>query len=417
MSNHQPTFNCPRCGGEVDYDGHGLTQRCKYCGASVPVPQELRPAPAPAVIIRPTYTVAPTPVQTGRASNLGCILIVGFVVFMILVTVVLPLVTVNQALSSIPEMPSILKDMATEASGFESQATREAPKAPTRALSPTPPPAFAEIVVQFGEKGLGPSQFTNAHVSGQDGEGRLYVGEYSGGRIQVFDANGKFLRQFFVGDKDASIDGLAVDRAGVVYATVDGNLTRWNGQTGKALGSIDYDGGPRFGELALAPDGSLYAMWYERRYGIFTSLEGAREDLVHFDADGQVIKVLPGVISSLTDSLALTNYLAIDGRGTLFIAPTHEAAIFKFDSQGKFITRLGSSGEGDSQFKDVGALAVDGQGRIFIEENSDISVLKADGSRLGQIITDGAPRGLFFDEAGALWVTSDYHIAKYQVKQ
>lgn len=415
MSDHQPTFNCPRCGGEVDYDGHGLTQRCKYCGASVPVPKELRPAPAPAVIIRPTYTAAPTPVQSGRASNLGCILIAGFVVFMILVTVVLPLVTVNQALNSIPEMPSILNDMATEASSFQGEATREAPKAPTPA--PTATPAFAEVVLQFGEKGIGHGQFTNAHLSGLDGDGRLYVAEYVGGRVQVFDQTGKFLNQFYVADKKASVDGLAVDRAGVLYVTDGTDITRWDGKTGKALGKLKYSGGPGFGELMLAPDGTLYAMWYERRSGLFTSVEGAREDLVHFDSDGQVISVSQGVISSITENLTLNNYLAIDGRGTLFIAPTSEAAIFKFDSKGKFITRLGSSGEGESQFKNVGVLAVDGQGRIYLEENSDISVLKPDGSRLATITTAGAPRCLFFDDSGALWVTSDYAITQYQITE
>ncbi len=62
-------------------------------------------------------------------------------------------------------------------------------------------------------------------------------------------------------------------------------------------------------------------------------------------------------------------------------------------------------------------LAVDGQGRIYLEENSDISVLKPDGSRLATITTAGAPRCLFFDDSGALWVTSDYAITQYQITE
>ncbi len=413
----QPTFNCPRCGGEVEYDGHSITLRCKYCGASVSVPKELRPAPAPApaVIIRPTYTAAPTPVQMGRTSNLGCILIFGFVVFMILVTVVLPLVTVNQALSSIPEMPSVLQDMATEASSFKTDLTRESPKSPTRAPSPTPTPALADVALTIGEKGMGPSQFTNAHLSGLDGDGRLYVGEYIGGRVQVFDTEGQFLNQFFVGDKKTDLLGFAVDRNGVLYVADGGDITRWDGKTGKTLGKLKYSGGPGFGELTLAPDGTLYAMWYERRSGIFTSVEGAREDLVHFDANGKVINVIKGVISSMTESVELDNALAIDGRGNVYIAAEFEQTIFKFDANGKFITRIGSSGDGASQFSAVGPIAIDGQGRIYVEEGSDISVLKADGSRLGKIVTAGAPRCLVFDDKGALWVTTDEHVLKYQI--
>ncbi len=407
----QPTFNCPRCGGEVEYDGQGITQRCKYCGASIPVPKELRPASPPTIkVVSPIGYAAPA----RRTTSTGCIVLVaGFVVFMILVTVVLPIVLTNQALNSIPEMPAALQDMATTAANLKSEPTRR----PTAIPSPTPTPAFADVALQFGEKGIAPSQFTNAHLSGIDGNGHVYVGEYTGGRIQVFDVNGKFLNQFFVGDKHTDLLGFAVDRKGVLYVADGGDITRWDGQTGKQLGTLKYSGGAGFGELALAPDGSLYAMWYERRNGLFTSLDGAREDLVHFDNSGKVIKVLPGVISSQTDNLELDNTLAVDGRGNVYVAASYEGAIFKFDASGKFITRIGSSGDGTSQFDSVGAIAVDGQGRIFVEENSDISVLKADGSRIGQIQVKGAVRCLLFDDAGALWVTMDDGVAKYQVKQ
>ncbi len=408
----QPTFNCPHCGGEIQYDGQSVTQRCMYCGASVPVPQEFRPASTPSIQV---VTPIEYSTSTGRTSSTGCIvLVIGFIVFMVLVTVVLPIVLTRQALNSIPEMPAAMNDLATTAANLKSEPTRHSsPSMP----SPTPTPAFADAVLQFGEKGMGPGQFTNAHLSGIDGEGRMYVGEYTGGRVQVFDAQGKFLKQFFVGDKQTDLLGFAVDRDGVVYVADGGDITRWDGKTGKALGTIKYNGGPGFGELALAPDGSLYAMWYERRNGIFTSVEGAREDLVHFDADGKVINVVKGVISSMTDNVELDNAVAVDGRGNVYLAAEFEQTIFKFDPKGKFITRIGSSGEGASQFQDVGAIAIDGQGRIFVVENGDISVLKPDGSRLGKIAVKGAPRQLLFDDTGALWVTTDDGVLKYHVNQ
>lgn len=406
------TFNCPRCGGDIQYDGHGVTQRCPYCGAAVTVPVELRPKAAPSIaVVNPIGYTRPT----RSAPNAGCLIgVVGFVALMVIVTVILPLTAMNQALNNIPDIPGVMKDVATMAAEAQSEPTRRPPLA---APSPTPTPAFADVVLQFGEKGMGPGQFTSAALSGMDGEGRVYVGEYAGGRIQVFDAAGKFLRQFFIGGKNSVLLGLAVDRSGVVFTTDGGDITRWDGQTGQSLGKLKYRGGPGFGELALAPDGSLYAMWYERRNGIFTSVEGAREDLVHFDAAGQLIGVQSGVISSMTDSVELSNALALDGRGNVYVAAEYEQTIFKFDANGKFITRLGSSGEGDSQFHNVGALAVDGQGRIFLEENGDISVLRPDGSRVGQIDVDGSAHCLWFDDQGALWVTTDKGMTKYQVKQ
>jgi sugar lactone lactonase YvrE len=333
---------------------------------------------------------------------------------MVVVTVILPLMLAQQALNSIPAIPEVLQPWVTASAHLTHEPTR---RPATAAPTPTATPALVDVILQFGEKGMGTGQFTNAHLSGVDGEGRVYVGEYIGGRVQVFDATGPFLNQFFVGDKHTDLLGFAVDRAGVLYVADGTDITRWNGKTGKSLGKINYRGGPGFGELALAPDGSLYAMWYERRNGIFTSVEGAREDLVHFDKDGQVLNVIKGVISSMTDSVELDNSLAVDGRGNVYLAAEFEQTIFKFDSTGKFITRIGSSGEGESQFQSVGPIAVDGQGRIFVEENSDIVLLKPDGSRLGRIMTVGAPRCLLFDDAGALWVTTDSAVTKYQIKQ
>jgi LSD1 subclass zinc finger protein len=412
-SSSTEAINCPSCGAAVDYPRGATSIKCRYCGQAIRIPRA-----ADGEFDQSLFTVleeASTPINTPlrRKSSIGCIVLVGgFVVFMILVTVVLPIVLTQQALQSIPEMPSAFQDIATAA------AQRVSTEEPTR-RSPTAAPtaAPAAVALTIGEEGMGPGQFTNAHLSGLDGDGRLYVGEYIGGRVQVFDREGKFLNQFFVGDKKTDLLGFAVDRNGVLYVADGGDITKWDGKTGKALGKLKYTGGPGFGELTLAPDGSLYAMWYERRNGIFTSVEGAREDLVHFDANGKVINVIKGVISSMTESVELDNALAVDGRGNVYIAAEFEQTIFKFGANGKFITRIGSSGDGASQFSNVGALAVDGQGRIYVEENSDISVLKADGSRLGQIVTAGAPRGLFFDDQGALWVTTDEGVAKYEVMQ
>jgi sugar lactone lactonase YvrE len=413
------TVNCPHCGAVVNYQRGAISVACHYCGQAISVPHAAHTTtgePGQNAMFT-AMEVTPVGVYTpqSRKSSVGCIvLVVGFVVFMILVTVVLPIVLTNQALSNIPDMPAALQDMATTAAEAKRAPTREATRRPPTAV---PTPAFADIALQFGEKGIGPGQFTNAHAGGVDGEGRIYVGEYVGGRVQVFDSTGKFINQFFVGNKKTDLLGFAIDRNGTVYVADGADITRYDGKTGKSLGKLKYSSGPGFGELALAPDGSLYAMWYERRNGIFTSTEGAREDLVHFGKDGKVIKVLPGAISSMTDNVELENELAVDGRGNVYVAAGFESTIFKFDPGGKFITRIGSSGDGASQFGSLGPIAVDGQGRLYVDDSSNIKILKADGSQLNSIEVPGAPRTLVFDDAGALWVTTDDGVLKYQIKQ
>jgi sugar lactone lactonase YvrE len=422
----QATFKCPNCGAEITYDGGtAAAVQCHYCGQSVPVPDHLRPPQAPVIELNLGATLnqvqsamrlaeTAVPIPQRRSRSVGCIalFIIGLIAFIGLTTI-LPIYFAVQGSNIGNEASDAAHAIQTQVHAAEPTRRPATPiTPPTPAATPTP--SFAAVALQFGGQGMGPGQFTNAHLSGIDGEGHLYVGEYVGGRIQVFDAKGKFLRQFFVGGKKMDLLGFAADRKGLVYVADGGDITRYDGATGKALGKIAYSGGPGFGELALAPDGSLYAMWYQRRNGVFTSVEGAREDLVHFDDNGKVIKVIQGVISSMTDSVELNNSLVVDGRGNVYIAAEFESTIFKFDASGKFITRIGSSGEGASQFGDLGAIAVDGQGRLFVVESSKITVLKADGSVFDKIEVAGAARCLLFDDAGALWVTTDDGVVKYQ---
>jgi streptogramin lyase len=66
---------------------------------------------------------------------------------------------------------------------------------------------------------------TDARSIAVDGAGRIYVGEYTGGRIQVFDPDGKFLIQWMVGDRKTILRGLAADRKGtVMLCMVEGSI-------------------------------------------------------------------------------------------------------------------------------------------------------------------------------------------------
>jgi DNA-binding beta-propeller fold protein YncE len=53
-------------------------------------------------------------------------------------------------------------------------------------------------VKSWGEKGTGPGQFRLPHAIAVDRNNHVYVGDRSNRRIQVFDADGKFLRMFSI---------------------------------------------------------------------------------------------------------------------------------------------------------------------------------------------------------------------------
>jgi sugar lactone lactonase YvrE len=53
-------------------------------------------------------------------------------------------------------------------------------------------------VKSWGEPGQGPGQFKLPHAIAVDAQGQVYVADRANARIQVFDSNGKFLRQIVI---------------------------------------------------------------------------------------------------------------------------------------------------------------------------------------------------------------------------
>jgi DNA-binding beta-propeller fold protein YncE len=66
----------------------------------------------------------------------------------------------------------------------------------------------------WGSKGSGPGELAQPHALAMDSQGRLFVGDRSNNRIQIFDQNGRYLdewRQF------SRPSGLEIDRNDMIY--------------------------------------------------------------------------------------------------------------------------------------------------------------------------------------------------------
>lgn len=401
------TFKCPNCGAPITYDGKSaMSVRCSYCGASAPIPAELRPRNTPQVVIR----VDQPAVKAAAASGAGCgavgIVVTLGIALAIIGVVIAVITSVNSAVqSSISDLPNESDVKSTVMAALPTRAS------PTPAPSPTP--RYANPVLSFGSEGIGAGKFKDARNVGVDGKGNLYAGEYSGGRVQVFDANGQFISSFFAGNAKTLILGFAVDRKGTVYIADGQNITRYDGATGKSLGKLSYDGGPGFGELSTTPDGGIVAMWYQRREGIFTSTEGAREDLVRFDAEGKVTLVINAPISSQTEEVALENYPAVDGQGNIYLLSQYAGGIFKFSPEGKYINRFGTQGNGAGQFMRASSIAIDSQGQVYLADSEQIHIYGADGHYIRSFGLDKPAEIVLFDDKDNLITLSRTRIVKY----
>ena len=226
---------------------------------------------------------------------------------------------------------------------------------------------FASEVMRFGSEGIGPGMFSDARSIAVDGNGRIYVAEYSSGRIQVFDSAGKFQTQWMV-DTKMPLRAMAADRKGTVYVVQSGVINRYDGATGKSIGPMPFTGGAGFDDVVSTIDGGLVAAWYRNR-----------DDIVRFNSSGQVTRSMQKAISSVTDRSELDTRVAADGLGNIYALGTFNNAIFKFNSEGKFLNKFGSAGDQPGQLRAPHAIAVDGKGRVFVSDFGGIQVFDSSG--------------------------------------
>ena len=243
----------------------------------------------------------------------------------------------------------------------------------------TPTPAPAEVLLSFGEKGIGAGKFEDARHIAVDAEGRIYVAEYIGGDVSVFDPEGEFLSRWNTGDRELPIRGFDIDRQGRLYIAQRGTLRRFEAQTGKLIDELQ--NAPDFvDDVAVFLDGS-----------VITS--SSRDLVVVFDAEGKRILDLPKAVEGITGSTELDTRLAVDGRGGFYLLAGFNSTVLQFSPEGKFVNRFGSRGNEPGQFRSLQDVAVDSQGRIFVADSNGVLVFSPDGRFLDLI---DPPRGVVF---------------------
>jgi len=391
------TFDCPKCGAPVSYEaanhpqGGGVTVRCGYCSSSLMVPDELRGRPAQ--IISEFHLNLGNGPATARASR-GLWLLLLIPLFGILIAVV----AVAGVFGSFGHIISSTRTVAPGPPPGTRSAVSGGPVA-------KPANNFASVLIRFGSEGIGPGMFKDARSIAVDGDGRIYVGDYSGGRIQVFDPEGKFLTQWLV-DVKMPLRALAADRKGTVYVVQSGTISRYEGATGKLLGPLSYSGGWGFDDVIATADGGLVTAWYKNR-----------DDIVRFNSSGQPTRTIHAAISSVTDDSELDTRIAADGLGNIYALGTFNNAVFKFTSDGKFANKFGSAGDQPGQFRAPGAIAVDGKGRIYVSDIKGIQVFDANGRYLQVFKPDGVASGMFINDKNELFVAARNHVIKFALQE
>jgi sugar lactone lactonase YvrE len=71
-----------------------------------------------------------------------------------------------------------------------------------------------KLIKTFGRKGSGPGEMEGPHALAMDSRGRLFVGDRSNNRIEIFDQEGNFLAEW---KQFSRPSGLYIDRNDVLY--------------------------------------------------------------------------------------------------------------------------------------------------------------------------------------------------------
>jgi streptogramin lyase/DNA-directed RNA polymerase subunit RPC12/RpoP len=371
------TLQCPSCGAPLDYDENGVseTARCPFCESTVMLPERERHSVQQQIVIKPK----------GDDTAVTAGVIVAFV--SVIVTGAVALFAFQQI-----NKPSSNTGRAAGAANTKN----------TLVPLKTPGGDYTQPELVFGSEGIGPGNFKDARSISVDAAGHIYVGEYSGGRVQVFDAEGKFLNQW-TADPKMPLRGMAADRKGMVYVVQKGGIMRFEGATGKALGATG-SGGGRFDDVTATADGGLVTFSYQNR-----------DDIVRLDSSGQVTKVIRSAVSGQTDRSELSIRVAADGIGNIYALGEFNNAVFKFAADGRFITQFGSDGDETGQFRAPSAIAVDNQGRVYVSDFKGVQVFDANGRYLNLIKVKGAASGLAFNERNELFVVARTQVYKFAV--
>jgi LSD1 subclass zinc finger protein len=448
-------FKCTSCAAPLQYDGGALTVRCQWCGSSTIVPEELRAKPAASWgsgLVDGFFKLQE------RAANLQEVArlarsnqkIEAIKLYREIFGVGLAEAKVAVERMAAGEQPEVMV-MSSNAPGFQGQAfypqnlirpvkrfTRvwvilllvivgftvaigwiiksavdratniaipsfSSSSSSSSSTSPAAP-GFASVALKFGSEGIGPGMFKDARTIGVDGEGRIYVGEYTnGGRIQAFDSTGKFISQWTV-DPKMPLRDLTADRKGTVYVVQRGEISRFAGASGQALGKVEYGGnGQRayFDNARSTLDGGMVAIVNN-------------EDVVRFNSSGQAVRTITKTVSGQTGDSELDASVAADGLGNIYVLGTFNEAVFKYSPEGRFLNKFGGKGDEHGQFHAPQAIAVDGQGRVYVSDIKGIQVFDSEGRYLDTFKVDGSIAfGMVFNDKNELFVAARTGVIKY----
>jgi DNA-binding beta-propeller fold protein YncE/DNA-directed RNA polymerase subunit RPC12/RpoP len=421
------TLRCPACSAPLEIPTqHAATSRCPYCGVGVLLSERHQGTQA-ATNDPHADTIAEVVriLQTGHMIQAVKLYRERFGVGLKEAKDAVDRIAAGQPAGTVPHRPGgkgsmvgyammILIVVGGVVMSRSSRRTVEETSAPPAAQTsrdpegavdpgPSAPPALADEVLRFGSEGTGAGRFTDARGVAVDGAGRIYVAEYQGGRVQVFDSAGAFVTQWVADPKMPLVD-LEADRGGTVYVVQYGRIRRYEGATGTLLGEL-----PRpqrmtsYSDIALALDGTMWAV-------------AGTSQIAHLGRDGAVRRTID--LRQAVGDDASPERVAVAGTGDVYVLDRWTDEVYHLAPDGRFVDRFGGSGDGPESTPSPEGIAIDGRGRVLVSDlGRGIRVFDASGHYVGEFGGQEVVFGLAVNDRDEVFAAfrNRYQVVKFRL--
>jgi DNA-binding beta-propeller fold protein YncE len=273
-----------------------------------------------------------------------------------------------------------------------------------------------KLVNRWGQEGNGDGQFGRPHdLDFSPSEDKLYIIDRDNQRVQVFDKSGKFLFKWGQeGNGNGQFKlpyGLDVDEEGNVWIAdrTNNNIQKFDAQGAFLL---------RFGSNGSKPGqfDNLRGVVVDEALRYVYASDSNNHRIQKFDIKGNFIKSF-GILGNDSGLFNVPTTVILDSKGYLYVTERGNERVQKLNTEGNSILMWGSKGSGPNQFCHMEHMAVDKFNNIYVNDpQSDlgcsheaaIKKFDSNGKFVTKIVIPGVdpdPEHLAIDSDGNVYVS------------
>jgi DNA-binding beta-propeller fold protein YncE len=246
-------------------------------------------------------------------------------------------------------------------------------------------PVAVELL-KIGGEGTGVGKFTDNRVVAVDKAGNIYSTDYNGGRIQVFDPAGNFIRQWSAENSDLTY-AIAADRSGHLYVLGNKGVVKYSANDGTVKAKFEDH---TLRDVETLPDGRVIAV--------------GRKGIAIFDSDLALVKKFENAGADANSTFGFEKVTA-DASGTMYLLDRRSTDVIKFSPDGKFLNRM------PIDLSSPNDLALDPAGNIYISTTSQIGVYSPTGRQIAAAPAKQA-HGITSNDAGEIFIAARPYVIK-----